>query len=216
MNQIKIGKFIAECRKEQNLTQLELAEKLNITDRAVSKWETGRSLPDSSIMLELCGILKITVTDLLNGERVEDNRPDITEAHLLQAIKEKQEANKKVLKVEWMVIVLAIILLVGSGVVAKYVTMPDWARYTIVAVAAVITTIAGLLCLRVEQTIGYYKCGKCGHTHVPSYVKVLFAMHLQSTRYMKCPHCGKWSWQKKVLERNPDQPISIQNPTDTE
>ena len=216
MNQIKIGKFIAECRKEQNLTQLELAEKLNITDRAVSKWETGRSMPDSSIMLELCGILKITVTDLLNGERVEDNRPDITEAHLLQAIKEKQEANKKVLKVEWMVIVLAIILLVGSGVVAKYVTMPDWARYTIVAVAAVITTIAGLLCLRVEQTIGYYKCAKCGHTHVPSYVKVLFAMHLQSTRYMKCPHCGKWSWQKKVLERNPDQPISIQNPTDPE
>lgn len=205
MNQIKIGKFIAECRKEKGLTQLELADKLHLTDRAVSKWETGRAMPDSSIMLELCGILDITVTDLLNGERVEDNRPDITEAHLLQAIKEKQEANKKVLKVEWIVIVLAIILLVCSGVVAKYVTMPDWARHTIVAVAAVITTIAGLLCLRVEQTTGYYKCAKCGHTHVPSYVKVLFAMHMDRTRYMKCPNCGKWSWQKKTVEKKEEQ-----------
>ena len=70
MDQIKIGKFIAERRKCVNLTQMQLAEKLNVTDRAVSKWETGKSLPDSSIMLELCGILNITVNDLLCGEVV--------------------------------------------------------------------------------------------------------------------------------------------------
>ena len=70
MDQVKIGKFIAECRKTANLTQMQLAEKLNITDRAVSKWETGKSLPDSSIMLELCDILAISVTDLLCGEIV--------------------------------------------------------------------------------------------------------------------------------------------------
>ena len=70
MDQIKIGSFIAERRKMKNLTQAQLAEKLNITDRAVSKWENGRSLPDSSIMLELCDILDITVNDLLCGEVV--------------------------------------------------------------------------------------------------------------------------------------------------
>jgi transcriptional regulator with XRE-family HTH domain len=57
MDQSKIGKFISECRKNKNLTQNQLAERLNITDRAVSKWETGRSLPDSSLMIELCEIL---------------------------------------------------------------------------------------------------------------------------------------------------------------
>jgi len=57
MNQIQIGKFISAKRKEQGLTQMQLAEKLGITDRAVSKWETGKSLPDASIMLELCSIL---------------------------------------------------------------------------------------------------------------------------------------------------------------
>lgn len=65
MDQIKIGRFIAEKRKEQKMTQVQLAEKLGITDRAVSKWETGKSLPDASIMLELCGLLGITVNDLL-------------------------------------------------------------------------------------------------------------------------------------------------------
>ena len=71
MNQIKIGKFIAERRKKNNLTQMQLAEKLNITDRAVSKWENGKSMPDSSIMLDLCGELKISVNELLCGRILE-------------------------------------------------------------------------------------------------------------------------------------------------
>ena len=66
MDQVKIGKFIAECRKKNNLTQLQLAEKLGITDRAVSKWENGKAMPDSAIMLDLCKILKISVKDLLS------------------------------------------------------------------------------------------------------------------------------------------------------
>lgn len=70
MNQTEIGKFIAKCRKEQKLTQAQLAEKLNITDRAVSKWKNGKSMPDSSIMLELCEILGITVNELLSGEKI--------------------------------------------------------------------------------------------------------------------------------------------------
>lgn len=70
MDQERIGKFIASCRKEQNLTQANLAEKLGITDRAVSKWETGRSLPDASIMPELCAILDININELFSGERI--------------------------------------------------------------------------------------------------------------------------------------------------
>ena len=69
MDQIKIGKFIAECRKQKNLSQLQLAEQLGITDKAISKWERGISKPSSSIMLELCEILDISVNELLNGEK---------------------------------------------------------------------------------------------------------------------------------------------------
>ena len=95
MNQIKIGKFIAECRKSKNLTQMQLAETLNITDRAVSKWERGLALPDSSIMLTLCNILGITVNDLLNGEKVDmDNYTSELENKVIELVREKEKNDK--------------------------------------------------------------------------------------------------------------------------
>lgn len=71
MDQKKIGRFISSCRKKKGLTQAQLAEQLGITNRAVSKWETGKSLPDPSIMLELCSLLGINVNELLTGETMD-------------------------------------------------------------------------------------------------------------------------------------------------
>lgn len=93
MNQTEIGKFIAKCRKEKNLTQAQLAEKLNITDRAVSKWETGKSMPDSSIMLELCEILGIKVNELLRGEKIDMESYEKKADETLIALKRKNENN---------------------------------------------------------------------------------------------------------------------------
>ncbi len=93
MNQIETGKFIAACRKEKGMTQAQLAEKLNITDRAVSKWETGKSMPDSSIMLELCNILGVTVNELLSGERIEVNNYEEKASENLIELKKKDENN---------------------------------------------------------------------------------------------------------------------------
>ena len=97
MNQLKIGKFIAECRKKNNLTQMQLAEKLNITDRAVSKWENGKAMPDSSIMLDLCKELKISVNELLSGEVLEmNNYNEKLEKNLIDMVKQKEESDKKI------------------------------------------------------------------------------------------------------------------------
>lgn len=93
MNQTEIGKFIAKCRKEKKLTQAQLAEKLNITDRAVSKWETGKSMPDSSIMLELCEIMGITVNELLSGEKIDMESYEKKADENLIALKRKDENN---------------------------------------------------------------------------------------------------------------------------
>ena len=101
MDQIKIGKFIAQRRKNAGLTQIQLAEKLGITDRAVSKWENGKAMPDSSIMLELCDLLKITVNDLLSGEVVAmENYNKELENNLIEMIKQKEQADKRLLSVE--------------------------------------------------------------------------------------------------------------------
>ena len=93
MNQIDTGRFIANCRKEKGLTQAQLAEKLNITDRAISKWETGKCMPDSSIMLELCSILGVTVNELLSGERIEMNHYEEKVNENLIELKRKDENN---------------------------------------------------------------------------------------------------------------------------
>ena len=72
MNQEKIGDFIAELRKENNMTQIELANKLGVTDRAVSKWENGRGLPDVSLFEPLCKEFNISVNELLKGEKIKE------------------------------------------------------------------------------------------------------------------------------------------------
>ena len=89
MDQIKIGEFISQQRKNQNLTQAALAEKLGITDRAVSKWERGKGLPDVSLMMELCEILDITVNELLCGEKISmENNNQKNEQLLVDMAKE--------------------------------------------------------------------------------------------------------------------------------
>ncbi len=111
MEQVKIGKFIAQCRKNKNMTQAELAEKLNITDRAISKWETGKGMPDSSIMLELCNELDITVNELLSGEMIEMNNYDKkAEENLLKLNKSNENKNKILLKFRIVIVLLVFIL----------------------------------------------------------------------------------------------------------
>ena len=96
MNQEKIGKFILKLRKEKNMSQLDLADKIGVTDRAISKWENGKGLPDISLMQPLCKELNITINDLLSGERV-DNKDyqEKFEENVLKAIK---YSNKLVIK----------------------------------------------------------------------------------------------------------------------
>lgn len=94
MEQEKIGKFILQLRKEKNMTQKELAEKLGVTDRAISKWENGRGMPELSLMKALCDELGISVNELLSGEKIEnENYQEKFEENILNTI---EYTNKKV------------------------------------------------------------------------------------------------------------------------
>ncbi|MBP3938929.1 MAG: helix-turn-helix transcriptional regulator [Clostridia bacterium] len=202
MDQAKIGRFIAERRKTAGLTQMQLAEKLSITDRAVSKWETGRSLPDSSIMLELCKELNITVNDLLSGEVVTmENNNKETEKNLLALVREKENADKRLLNIEIVLGFITSIFFMTLIFVASFVEMQNWIRILLIVVGMVLFAVGIGYCLKIEQTAGYYECSECGNKYVPSFKSVLFAMHLNRTRYLKCPECGKRSWQKKVIRK---------------
>ena len=202
MDQTKIGRFIAQRRKEAGLTQMQLAEKLNITDRAVSKWETGKAMPDTSLMLELCDILKISVNDLLSGEVISMENYNVKmEQNLLEMVKQKEAADKRLLSMEIFIGVVVTAVFLSLALVAAYVPMEDWLKGLLI-VAGLIPFLVGMgLGLKIEQVAGYYECAECGHRHVPQYKSVFLAMHFGRTRYMKCPKCGKSSWQKKVLSK---------------
>ena len=207
MDQSKIGKFIAERRREMGLTQMQLAEKLNVTDRAVSKWETGRSLPDSSIMLGLCDILQITVNDLLCGEVVTmDNYTKELENNLLEMVKQKEQADKQLLRIEIITGILCLVPLLFSAIVIPFFiesgAIEEWLGALIIGLSLLPLVIAIPFMIKIEQTAGYYECQHCGHKHVPTYKAVLMAMHVGRTRYLKCPNCGKKSWQKKVISKD--------------
>lgn len=202
MDQVKIGKFIAACRKKVGLTQMQLAEKLGITDRAVSKWETGKAMPDSSIMLELCAALNISVNDLLCGEVVTmDHYNKELENNLLEMIRQKQQADKRLLTMEIVTGILCLCPLLAAAIITSVVSMEVTLATVIILVSLVPLLVATPFMIRIEQTAGYYVCAKCGHRYVPGYSSVLWAMHINRTRYMKCPKCGKHSWQKKVLTK---------------
>ena len=202
MDQVKIGKFIAQHRKNASLTQMQLAEKLDITDRAVSKWETGKALPDSSIMLELCAVLNITVNDLLSGEVVSmEHYNKEMENNLLEMIKQKEQADKRLLNLEVFIGVTVSVILFTTIFLSAFAQIPDWVRILLIVLGIVPFAIGIAYALRIEQTAGYYKCAKCGHRYVPTYKSVLMAAHINRTRYMCCPQCHQKSWQKKVLTK---------------
>ena len=202
MDQVKIGKFIAERRKNNNLTQMQLAEKLNITDRAISKWENGKSMPDSGIMLDLCKELKISVNELLSGEMIEmKSYNESVEKNLLDMVKQKEETDKRLLKIEILMGWIAILPVLISTAIVSIVPLEEWVGGVIVLTSVIPLLIATPFALKIEQTAGYYECQKCHHKYVPTYKDVFLAMHYGRMRYMKCPECNKRSWQKKVISK---------------
>ena len=203
MDQIKIGRFIAVRRKRANLTQLQLADRLGVTDKAVSKWERGITMPDTSIMLELCDVLSISVNDLLCGEVVTmDNYNKELENNLLEMIKLKEQADKRLLSVEVFIGITATVVLFALVLLASFVQMSNGLRISLMVLGFILFFAGCFYALRIEQVAGYYACKECGHRYVPTYKAVNMAAHIGRTRYMRCPQCGKKSWQKKVLSKD--------------
>ena len=200
MDQMKIGRFIAERRHAAGLTQAKVAEALNITDRAVSKWETGKSMPDSAIMLELCGLLGITVNELLSGEKLEmEVYNQAAEENLLELQRRQEVATKLLLTLEWVIgfscLATFFVLLLAASFLVE--AMP-W-RALLIAYAILQFAVGMYFGMKLERVAGYYACERCGHRYVPDPVPFVFSMHMGRTRYLKCPHCGERSWQRKVI-----------------
>ncbi|MBU9746467.1 helix-turn-helix domain-containing protein [Diplocloster agilis] len=191
MDQIRIGKFIAESRKSRNLTQRQLADALSISDKTISKWECGKGLPDVSLMLPLCTALNITVNDLLSGERVSaTDYQKKAEGNMMNLMKENEE-NRKKMALSIITGVITIIAVCALIVIASFLDLPVIVRIILVvfSVAVALTGIAAAAMLDIKA--GYFECSQCKELFVPSMDEYVKSYHTFTKRRLTCPKCGK-------------------------
>jgi transcriptional regulator with XRE-family HTH domain len=202
MDQIKTGKFIAECRKKKNLTQAQLAEKLNITDRAISKWETGKAMPDSDIMLDLCCILGINVNELFCGEMIDIEQKDEQLNELIfQMAKNEERYHKRLLHSACVIVAVSLAALICLVTLISLL-IPECGFQTFLIIASVILFIIPcVVALKFKVETGYYECKNCQHMFVPNYKEIALLMQTPTRRLLKCTKCGKWTWCQKLTKR---------------
>lgn len=201
MDQIKIGEYIAKKRKLRKLTQEELAEKLGITDRAISKWENGVCMPDASNIPMLCNILGISINDLFSGDDV-DMKDQVKKAedNMLSLKKSEEEMNKKLFFAVNMIGILSTVFFLAFTLLLCF-TMEESKWFIIIFIVAALIYITSMFgALALDTVAGYQECKNCHHKFKPNFKTIFFAPHMGYTRKLKCPKCGKKTWCKKVMK----------------
>ena len=201
MDQIKIGKFIADERKRKGYTQKQLSEKLEISDKTISKWERGNGFPEVSLLLPLCNELEITVNELLSGERVsEEDYQKKAEENMVNLVKEAQENRKKIIlsaMVALLTSIAAIPLFVLSGVRA----MESWMRLFLIIWGLCILVIGIVIACVLDRDAGAFECPECKTRFIPTMKDYVMGPHTLTKRKLVCPNCGAHKYCKKVLTK---------------
>ena len=130
---------------------------------------------------------------------MKDNEKKLEE-NLLEVAKLKEENDKRLLHLEFVIGVLSVIIFLTFTMMSAYLEIDTYLRVIFLIFGTLVLVVCALYAVRLEQIAGYYECSCCHHKYVPTYKSVNLAMHMGRTRYMKCPKCGKKSWQKKVLK----------------
>lgn len=201
MNQIAIGEFIAKERKRKGYTQKQLSEKLEISDKTISKWERGNGFPEVSLLLPLCRELDITVNELLVGERVsEEDYRRKAEENMVNLVKEAQESKKKII-LSAMVAALTMIAAIPLFVIAGAFIMEDWLRALLIGIGLVVIVLGIAIACVLDREAGAFECPSCKTRFVPEMGDYLMGPHTIAKRKLKCPHCGAHQYCKKVLTK---------------
>lgn len=202
MDQILIGRFIAEERKRKGYTQKQLSERLGISDKTVSKWERGNGFPEVSLLLPLCNELDITVNELLCGERIpEKDYHKKAEVNMVNLVKEAQESKKKIIlsaMVAMLVIVAATPLFILAGIMA----MDTWMRVVLIVIGLVVIAVGIAIACILDRDAGAFECPECHTRFVPEMKDYIMGPHTITKRKLVCPHCGEHKYCKKVLTKS--------------
>ena len=202
MDHIKVGQFIAECRKKKDLTQAPLAEKLSITDRAISKWENGKAMPESALMLDLCDILGITVNELLCGEvRDQEQRNEQLDELIFQMEKNEERYHKRLRHSACVIVATSLVALICLISLISLLIPECGFQDFMIIMSVILFILPCITALKFQVETGYHECKNCQHMFVPNYKEIAALMQMPNRRLLKCPECGKWTWCKKLTKK---------------
>ena len=201
MDQVKTGRFIQSLRREKELTQLQLAGMLGISDKTVSKWERGAGLPDVGSMLPLCETLGISVNELLTGERLSPSEyQEKAEENIMDLVRENKTNRKRMLQSAACATV-TVIAVTSLVMLASLLEMPAAVRILVImlALGTAVLGIGAACTLDIEA--GHYECPECGALFVPRMSDYVKGCHTFTKRRLTCPECGKTSMCRHRLVR---------------
>ena len=201
MDQIKIGRFIAEERKRKGYTQKQLSEKLDISDKTISKWERGNGFPEVSLLLPLCNELDITVNELLSGERVsEEDYQKKAEENMVNLVREAQESKKKIISS----VIISIFSLMASlplFIISDMGIVEGIARIIFIVIGVIVLFGGIFIACFIDNDAGAFECPECKTRFVPDMKAYILGPHTITKRKLVCPHCGAKKYCKKVLTK---------------
>lgn len=201
MDQIKIGKFIAQMRKEKEMTQSQLADKLFISNKTISKWETGKGMPEVSLMLPLCEALEINVNELLTGEKIpEKNYIEKAEENMMNLVHEAQESKKKII-LATMTASLTLIAAITLMLISEMFEMPVLIKIILIAIAVIVMAGGIAIACILDREAGAFECKECHNRFVPEFGAYIMGPHTITRRKLKCPKCGKSTYCKHVMTK---------------
>lgn len=201
MDAIKIGQFIKSLRKELSLTQREIAERLNVSEKTISKWETGKGFPEISLMLPLCKLFDINMNELLSGEKLTEKQYiEKAEENIACLVNDRTTSRTKVI-ITTISCVFATLSSIALILLSAFFITEVWLCLVLTGIAliVIISDIAVILLIAVSTEI--YECNNCGEKFVPTLSAYLLGPHTFSRRYLKCPHCGKKCWDKSHIRQ---------------
>ena len=196
----KVGTFLAELRKERNLTQDELGEKIGVTNKTVSRWENGNYLPPAEILQILSELYDVSINELLSGGRLDEKHyKENAEEYIVADLMKKRNEAKKRLTVSC--IVAAITILAGLSIIllSALLSAPIWLKIGSIIFSLIIIILGIGVCCVLTVDAGVYECPACGEKFVPSMKDFICGTHTLTKRNLKCPKCGKKSFCKKRL-----------------
>lgn len=201
MDQIRIGRFIAEERKSKGYTQRKLAEQIGISDKTISKWERGNGFPEVSLLLPLCEELEITVNELLAGERVSGEKyQEKAEETMVNLLMEAQESKKKIL-LSVIVVGLTLLSALTLFIISGMLTMENWMRIVLDSIGLLVIVGGIIVACVLDRDAGAFECPECKNRFVPEMSAYIMGPHTITKRKLKCPECGAHKYCKKVLTK---------------